>query len=131
MKFRPLAMVLLTLSLAACQSASQAPSKPVAVAAASPVASAKVESGIVAFAQAACGGCHAVRPDALSPNPGSPAFAEIANEPEVTQSSLATWLRDAHNYPEDMDFDLNAAQVDALAAYILTLRDPGYKSPIS
>jgi mono/diheme cytochrome c family protein len=82
-------------------------------------------------AQAACGGCHAVRPDALSPNPGSPAFAEIANKPEVTQSSLATWLRDAHNYPEDMDFDLNAAQVDALAAYILTLRDPAYKSPIS
>jgi mono/diheme cytochrome c family protein len=117
-------------ALAACQSPSggrsdQAPATP------SPVAQAPAEPGIAAFAQAACGGCHAVKAGMLSPNPASPGFAEIANRAGLTQGSLGTWLRDAHNYPEDMDFDLDPAQVEALVAYILSLREADYRPPIS
>lgn len=123
----PLALVMF--AAAACQPASTSP-KPSAPPAL-PAASAPSEPGVAAFAQAACGGCHAVKAGVLSPNPASPGFAEIANKPGLTQASLATWLRDAHNYPEDMDFDLDAAQVEALARYILTLRDADYRAPIS
>ena len=126
---RSLPLVLALFVTAACQSPSggqqnQAAAPPTTVAAAP-------EPGIAAFAQAACGGCHAVKTGVLSPNPASPGFAEIANRPGLTQTSLATWLRDAHNYPEDMDFDLDAVQVEALAGYILTLREAGYRAPIS
>lgn len=117
-------------AVAACQSPSggqqdQAAGPP------TPIAEAPAEPGIAAFAQAACGGCHAVKAGSLSPNPASPGFAEIANKAGMTQASLATWLRDAHNYPEDMEFELDAAQVEALAAYILTLREADYRAPIS
>lgn len=121
--------VLLILALASCQSAPEAGADRVS---ARPATSVRPpDPPIAAFAQAACGGCHAVRPDSLSPNPASPAFAEIANRPGLTEASMATWLRDAHNYPEDMDFELDGKQVDALAAYILSLRVPDYRAPIS
>lgn len=77
----------------------------------------------VAFAQASCGGCHAVEQQGLSPNPESPTFAEIASRPGVTVRTLSTYLRDAHNYPEAMDFDLTRQQANALAEYMLTLRE--------
>ena len=123
---RSLPLVLALFVTAACQPASPPPQQ-----SAPPVASAPAEPGIAAFAQAACGGCHAVKTGVLSPNPASPGFAEIANKAGLTQTSLATWLRDAHNYPEDMDFDLDAVQVEALAGYILTLREADYRAPIS
>lgn len=84
----------------------------------------------LAFAQAACGGCHAVEAGMLSPNPLSPPFAEIVNRKGLTADSLTSWLRDAHNYPEEMDFDLDKPQVEDLAAYMLTLRDKDYEKPI-
>lgn len=77
----------------------------------------------IAFAQASCGGCHAVEEPGLSPNPESPTFAEIASRSGVTARTLSTYLRDAHNYPEAMDFELSRQQADALAEYMLTLRD--------
>jgi len=77
---------------------------------------------IVAFAQGACGDCHAVEKPFLSPNPAAPAFGDIANRPENSPEALATWLLDAHNYPEAMDFELDRAQAEALARYILGLR---------
>jgi len=83
----------------------------------------------LAFAQGACADCHAVEPPALSPNPAAPAWVDIANRPGLTAETLSTWLRDAHNYPEDMDFDLNSARVKDLTDYILTLRDKNYKPP--
>ena len=83
----------------------------------------------LAFAQGACGGCHAVEPPGLSPNPRSPTFADIANSPGLTDATLAIWLADAHNYPEEMDFDLNRKQVDTIARHMLRLRDPNYKKP--
>lgn len=77
----------------------------------------------VSFAQASCGGCHAVEEPGLSPNPASPTFAEIASRPGVTVKTLSSYLRDAHNYPEAMDFELTRQQADALAEYMLTLRE--------
>lgn len=117
-------------AVAACQSPSGGPPSQ-AAAISPPVAEVPAEPGITAFAQAACGGCHAVKAGSLSPNPASPGFAEIANKGGLTEASLTTWLRDAHNYPEDMEFDLDAAQVEALVAYILALREADYRAPIS
>ena len=108
MTCRPLLIVVL-LALAGCQTAVPAP--------------ARFSMTDVAFAQASCGGCHAVEEPGLSPNPASPTFAEIASKPGVTARTLSTYLRDAHNYPEAMDFELTRQQADALAQYMLTLRD--------
>jgi mono/diheme cytochrome c family protein len=79
-----------------------------------------------AFVEAACGGCHATEPPFRSPNPESPSFAAIANRPGLTQATLATWLSDAHNYPEQMDFTLTRDQTQAIADYMITLRRAGY-----
>ncbi len=79
-----------------------------------------------AFVEAACGGCHAVEPPFLSPNPRSPSFAAIANRTGLSERSLADWLSEAHNYPEDMDFTLTRPQIDQIAAYMVTLRNAGY-----
>lgn len=81
----------------------------------------------LAFVQAACGGCHAVEPLHLSPNPNSPTFVEIVNREGVTRKTLRRFLSDAHNYPEVMDFDLDEHHVDLLTDYMLTLKDPERK----
>jgi mono/diheme cytochrome c family protein len=93
-------------------------------------ASAPVDSHVLAFAQGACGGCHAVEANALSPDPDAPEWPRIVNTQGLTAASLKTWLVDAHNYPEEMDFDLDAPQVDDLVAYMLSLRDDDYEPPI-
>ena len=85
--------------------------------------------GVETFAQAACGDCHAVERLHLSPNPKAPAFVQIANRTGLTDETLSYWLRSAHNYPEAMDFELDDARVEELTAYILTLREDGYKPP--
>ena len=103
-------LLLAMLPLAACQTAGSA-------------TQARFSMTDVAFAQASCGGCHAVEKVGLSPNPASPTFAEIASRPGVTAKTLSTYLRDAHNYPEAMEFELTGNQADALAEYLLTLRD--------
>lgn len=79
-----------------------------------------------AFVEAACGGCHAVEPPFLSPNPASPSFAAIANRRGLSEKSLGDWLAEAHNYPEQMDFTLTRPQIDQIAAYMVTLRKAGY-----
>ncbi|MBA4164200.1 MAG: hypothetical protein C0510_06160 [Erythrobacter sp.] len=81
----------------------------------------------LAFVQAACGGCHAVEGEAISPNPLSPTFAAIANRPGLDAATLSSWLRDAHNYPEVMDFDLSDEQIEMVAGHMLTLRDPAWR----
>ena len=85
------------------------------------------ETQAPAFVEAACGGCHAVEPPFLSPNPDAPSFAAIANRGDLTQDTLASWLRDAHNYPEVMDFDLKPEQAEDIAAYMATLRREEYR----
>jgi mono/diheme cytochrome c family protein len=79
-----------------------------------------------AFVEAACGGCHAVEPPFLSPNPASPSFASIANRRGLSEQSLADWLAEAHNYPEEMDFTLTPAQIKQIARYVVSLRKAGY-----
>ena len=80
-----------------------------------------------AFVEAACGGCHAVEPPFLSPNPESPSFAAIANREGLTEATLGSWLYDAHNYPEQMDFTLTREQAQAIADYMVTLRRKDYR----
>lgn len=106
-------------SLAACQPAAPVASVPAPV----------DLTAAHALAQGACGGCHSVEPYGLSPNPASPAFAEIANRPGLTRATLTTWLRDAHNYPEEMDFWIEGGEADLLVAHILSLRRAGYQPP--
>jgi mono/diheme cytochrome c family protein len=126
MTHRPLhSLALLTaplLVLAACQASGTDNPPPMVGKATSP----SRDTRAPAFVEAACGGCHAVEPPFLSPNPASPSFAAIANRRGLSEKSLAAWLSEAHNYPEDMDFTLTAKQVDQIAAYMVTLRDAGY-----
>ena len=84
----------------------------------------------LAFAQASCGGCHAVERFGSSPNQNAPPFAAIVNQRGLTAETLSSWLRDAHNYPEEMEFYLEQREVDDLVAYMLTLRDVNYRPPI-
>ena len=107
-------------TLAACQPAAA----PQAGGAAMP------ENEALAFAQGACGSCHAVEPNALSPVVEAPEWPAIVNQPGLNADTLGTWLRDAHNYPEEMDFDLTDEQVDLLADYMLTLQSEDYHPPI-
>ena len=96
------------------------------------VASAPAPAGGAAahrLAQSACGGCHSVEAYGLSPNPASPAFAEIANRPGLTGETLTSWLRDAHNYPEEMKLSLEEDEVRLLTAHINSLRRAGYQPP--
>ena len=98
-----------------------------------PVAESAAPPGLpggLAFAQGACGGCHAVERLGDSPNPDSPPFAAIANREGLTADTLSSWLREAHNYPQEMEFSLEGREVDDLVAYILTLRDPNYHPAI-
>ena len=110
------------LVLAACQTAAPADAPPMVGKSTAP----SPDTRAPAFVEAACGGCHAVEPPFLSPNPASPSFAAIANRRDLSETSLADWLAGAHNYPEQMDFTLTRDQIDQIAAYMVTLRDAGY-----
>ena len=110
------------LVLAACQTAAPADAPPMVGKSPAP----SPDTRAPAFVEAACGGCHAVEPPFLSPNPASPSFAAIANRRDLSETSLADWLAGAHNYPEQMDFTLTRDQIDQIAAYMVTLRDAGY-----
>lgn len=90
---------------------------------------AEVERGRV-LAQARCAACHAVSANGGSPNPESPAFEDIVNRPGLSSATLRQYLRDAHNYPEAMQFTLDRGQVRDLSAYMLTLKRSGYKPAI-
>ncbi|MFM7377250.1 MAG: hypothetical protein ACKO1O_03830 [Erythrobacter sp.] len=122
MTHRPLLLAALA-SLAACTTPPGTDNPPAMVGKST---SPSPDTRAPAFIEAACGGCHAVEPPFLSPNPASPSFAAIANRPGLSEKSLGDWLADAHNYPEDMDFTLTPTQIDQIAAYMVTLREAGY-----
>jgi cytochrome c553 len=124
MIYRPTLLAALA-TLAACAAAPGTDNPPAMLGKSTP----SPDTRAPAFVEAACGGCHAVEPPFLSPNPASPSFAAIANRQGLSQTSLADWLADAHNYPEDMDFTLTRKQIDAIAAYMVSLRDAGYVPP--
>ena len=116
--FKPLHWLLLAMTVAACQNIP--PAEP---------AAASDSSRGQEFAQASCGGCHAVGRYGSSSNPNAPPFPAIANQEGLTAETLTYWLRGAHNYPREMDFYLGEREVDVLVAYILSLRDPNYVRP--
>lgn len=124
------AIALAAFSLAACQPVLQAEAGPVPAAAAAPwVLSGPARAGYD-LSEALCSGCHAIKPGEISPNPMSPTFAMIANSAGLTQETLAEYLRDSHNYPETMNFEVAQEDSDVLAAYIITLRSDDYTPPI-
>lgn len=90
---------------------------------------AEAERGRI-LAEARCAACHAVTANGASPNPDSPGFEDIANREGVSSPTLRQYLRDAHNYPEAMQFKLDRGQVRDLSAYIVTLKRSGYKPAI-
>src|SRR5690606_8393805 len=51
----------------------------------------------LAFAQASCGGCHAVERYPSSPTPDAPPFPPTATQQGLTNPTPATWPRAAHN----------------------------------
>jgi mono/diheme cytochrome c family protein len=124
MKSRHVHLVCAALTVAGCQSAPRATASPVQA----PAPSAAALPG-QAFAEATCGGCHAVGRSGHSSVSDAPPFMAIVNQDGLTEETLSTWLRGAHNYPSEMDFYLNDAQVNALVAYMLTLKDPNYRRP--
>lgn len=90
---------------------------------------AEVERGR-AVAEARCAACHAVAANSASPNPESPGFEDIANRKGLTSATLRQYLRNAHNYPDAMQFKLDRGQVRDLSAYIVTLKRSDYKPAI-
>ena len=119
MKFKPVHLLCLALPAAAAHSLPSSAPPPAPVAA----------SPGQAFAEATCGGCHAVGRSGHSSASDAPPFMAIVNQEGLTEETLSTWLRGAHNYPSEMDFYLNDEQVRELVAYMLTLRDPNYRRP--
>ena len=118
----PLHLLCLALPLAACQSLPAEPPSP------APVMRGATSPGR-SFAEAQCSSCHGVVGHLSSSNPDAPPFAAIANQEGLTEETLATWLRGAHNYPAEMNFYLNERQVNELVAYFLSLRSPNYRRP--
>ena len=94
-------------------------------AAASAAPSPRAARGL-AFAEQRCAACHAVRADGTSPDAEAPAWDDIANRPGTTERTLRTFLRDSHNYPAAMQFEVDRARIRDLSAYMATLRRKGY-----
>lgn len=117
---RPIVIMLTALALSACQTTP----------ASSALQSEEMRQAR-GFAQAACGGCHGVERYGLSANPEAPEWPTIVNRPGLTEATLRDYLLNAHNYPEQMDFYLDADEVDRLVAYMLTLQQEHYRLPPS
>ena len=83
-----------------------------------------------AIAETRCAACHAVTANGTSPNPETPGFEDIANRKGLSSATLRQYLRNAHNYPDAMQFKLDRGQVRDLSAYIVTLKRSGYKPAI-
>ena len=122
-----LALALAAFGLSACQTASLEDKSSTAVEPAALSGSAKAGYDL---SEALCAGCHAIMPGEISPNPMSPTFAMIANSAGLTRETLSEYLRDSHNYPETMNFEVAEEDSDVLAAYMITLRSDDYTPPI-
>ena len=83
----------------------------------------------LAFAQKHCSTCHDIN-TGISPKPEAQSFEAIVNTPGLTARTLNPWLRNSHNFPEIMNFEIAPEQIDALAAYMLTLKNADYRPPI-
>lgn len=107
---RVIGLLGMSLLLAACH---VAPSRP---GAASPLAAQGK-----ALAEANCSSCHAVGVTGTST---APTFSMLVNEKHASAETLSAWLQGAHNYPQEMDFYLRDPEVQALVAYMLSLKHP-------
>ena len=116
--------------LAACQSISQPEATVAAAADAAPLALSGAAKTGYDLSEALCSGCHAIRPSEISPNPNSPTFEMVANAEGLTLSTLSVYLRNSHNFPEKMNFEVAEEDGNVLAAYIIRLRSKGYTPPI-
>lgn len=83
----------------------------------------------LAYAKAHCAACHGITANAPSPNPEAPPWDAVVNKPGLTRTTLATFLRDSHSYPDAMNFRIDPSRVDDLAAYMVTLRRKGFRPP--
>lgn len=77
-----------------------------------------------AIAQMVCNQCHDVGVAGLGPETkvGAPAFADVASRPGMTEEKVSQWMRETH--PIMPTYMFNDANVDELAAYIMSLRRP-------
>ncbi|MGB5485266.1 c-type cytochrome [Parasphingorhabdus sp.] len=82
------------------------------------------------FARAHCAACHNITAEPSSANDKGPGFQAIVNSRGLTGETLTSWLRDSHNYPDLMAFEIDAGDIDDLAAYMLTLKSADYQPPI-
>lgn len=84
----------------------------------------------LAYAKANCSGCHAVTANAVSPNPEAPTFEAVVNTGGLTAQTLETFLRDSHNFPGQMAFEVDPAKVADITAYMVTLKREDYRPGI-
>ena len=75
------------------------------------------------FAREACRACHMVerQPRALRRIDIGPAFRDIANTPEMTQTAIRVFLTSSH--PKMPNLILPQEEIADVAAYILSLRN--------
>lgn len=76
------------------------------------------------FANNRCSRCHSVGFAETSPLPNAPSFSEIANTRNLTGASLAEWMENHENYPDEMYFQIPEEHIDDVVAYMITLRRP-------
>ena len=123
---RQIAMGLAGLLLAACQTSETSSDLAQSSDGAADSQVASSETSVPIYVTAVCGDCHAVTDNSVSPNPQAPGFADIANSPGVTRASLVAFLSDAHNYPMQMDVDLDEKDIEDIADYMITLQSDDY-----
>ncbi|MGE3146842.1 MAG: hypothetical protein AB7K35_14785 [Pseudorhodoplanes sp.] len=114
---KALPLLCLALAAAACQTSPPPP----------PASTAALQGR--ARADALCSGCHAIGPEGSASGTNAPPFHAIINQTDLRPDTVSAWLRDAHNYPSEMNVSLSARDVEVLVAYMLTLRDPNYRRP--
>lgn len=78
----------------------------------------------LAFVEARCSSCHAVRPGVAPPNPQAPSFVAVANEMDFNHDTLREFFLDGHDDPFAMTILLEEDEAEIATAYIMSLRDP-------
>jgi len=78
----------------------------------------------LAYVEAECSGCHALRPGVEPPNPQAPSFVAVANDMGFTEDKLREFFQDGHDDPMAMSIHLTEDEANMAAAYIMSLRSP-------
>ena len=83
---------------------------------------ANTRKGAPDFIVGVCGECHAVTANGVSPIADAPEFGDIANTPGLTRETLEAFLSDAHNYPMQMDLDLDQTDIKSIVDHIMGMQ---------